>query len=144
MTTIDSLFELAIDLRDKGELRDSIKVFSKILADYPNDKIKHGVHSVLAGVHFDLREYDKAFVNFKQATDLNPKSELASLGLYITYVKLERDEEAIRELIRYLKKCPAKLYKDTLEELLEGLKKGYMSNYEDDIKQLAKINGVVS
>lgn len=142
MTTIDSLFELAIDLRDRGELRDSIKVFSKILADYPNDRRKHGVHSVLAGVQFDLGEYDKAFVNFKKATDLNRKSERASLALYITYVKLDRDEEAIRELIRYLKKYPAKLYKETLEELLEGLKKGYMTKYEDDIKELAKINGV--
>ena len=141
MTTIDSMFELAIELRDKGELRDSIKVFSKILSDYPSDKI-NGVHLVLAGVHFDLREYDKAFINFKRATELNPKSELASLGLYVTYVKLDRDEEAIGELIRYLKDYPAKLYKDTLEELLEGLEKGYMTNYEDDIRELAKINGV--
>jgi tetratricopeptide (TPR) repeat protein len=142
MATIESMFELGIELRDKGELRDSINVFSKILSDYQDNKIEHGVHSVLAGVHFDLREYDKAFVNFKKATELNPKSELASLGLYVTYVKLDRDEEAIRELIRYLKNYPAKLYKDTLEELLEGLEKGYMTNYEDDIKELAKINGV--
>ncbi len=112
------------------------------MSDYPNDKAKHGVYSVLAGVHLDLKEYAKALENFKKATDLNPKSELASLGLYVTYVELDSDEEAIGELIRYLKGNPAKLYKDTLEELLEGLEKGYMTNFKDDIKDLARINGV--
>jgi tetratricopeptide (TPR) repeat protein len=142
MTAIDSMFELGVALRDKGDLRDSIQVFSKILNDYPDDRIKHGTHSVLAGVHFDLKEYDEAFINFKKATELNPKSELASLGLYVTCAKLDRDEEAIGELIRFLKRYPANLYKDTLEELLQGLENGYMTDYEDDIRNFAKINGV--
>ncbi|MFN0202569.1 MAG: tetratricopeptide repeat protein [Bacteroidia bacterium] len=142
MTTIDRMFELAIELRDKGELRDSIKVFSKILTDYPNDKLKHRVHLVLAGVQFDLKEYDNALINFNNATEFDPTSELASLGLYITFVELDRCEEAISELIRYLKSYPAKLYKDTLEELLEGLEEGYMTDYEDDIRDFARVNGV--
>ena len=142
MTTIDSMFELGIELRNKGELRDSINVFSKILNGYPTDKRIHGIYSVLAGVHADLGEHDKALINFKKATELNPKSELASLGLYVTLATLDRDEEAIHELIRYLKGNPADYYKDTLEELLEGLEDGYMTNYEDDIRNFAKINGV--
>jgi tetratricopeptide (TPR) repeat protein len=142
MTTIDSMFELAIELRDKGELRDSVNIFNQILKDYPVDKKTHGVYSVLAGVYADLGENDKALVNFKKATELNPKSELASLGLYVTLAKLDKDEEAIHELIRYLKSYPADMYKDTLEELLEGLEKGYMTDYQDDIKNFARINGV--
>ena len=81
-------------------------------------------------------------VNFKKATALNPKSELASLGLYLALTELNHHVEAINELTRYLKTCPADLYMDTLEELLEGLKKGYMTAYEDDIRNLAKLNGV--
>jgi tetratricopeptide (TPR) repeat protein len=142
MTTIDGMFELAIELRDKGQLQDSINVFSKILSDYPTDNRTYGIYSVLAGVHGDLGEHDKALINFKKATELNPKSELASLGLYVTLAKLDRDEEAIHELIRYLTSYPAELYKDTLEELLEGLEKGYMTNYQEDIRNLAKLNGV--
>jgi len=46
--------------------------------------------------------------------------------------------------MRYLKCNPAYLYKDTLEELLEGLKEGYMTNYENEIRKLAKENGVES
>lgn len=142
MATIDSMFELAIDLRDKGKLRDSINVLSKILTDYPNDKKNYVVHTILSGIYSDLREYDKYLINSKKASDLKPEYELASLCLYLAYTKLDRDEEAIEELIRYLKKYPAKLYKDTLEELLEGLEDGYMKKYEDEIKNLAKINGV--
>jgi hypothetical protein len=57
-------------------------------------------------------------------------------------VHLKRAEEAIHELLRFLKSHPADLYKTTLEELLEGLEKGYMTDYEHDIRNLAKINGV--
>ncbi|MEJ7643738.1 MAG: tetratricopeptide repeat protein [Chryseolinea sp.] len=139
---IDKLFELGIELRDKGDLRDSVGVFSKIIDDYPNDEKISGVYLVLGGVYSDLKEHEKALVNFRMATDMNPKSELASLGLYITYVKLDRDEEAIRELIRYLRQFPANLYKDTLEELLEGLDQGYMTDFKVEINKLAKMNGV--
>ncbi|MCE2936839.1 MAG: hypothetical protein LW845_12520 [Flammeovirgaceae bacterium] len=142
MTTIDSMFELAIELRDKGELRDSINVLFKILNDYSVDERTHGIHTVLGGIHSDLGENENALINFRRATELNPKSELASLGLYITLTTLNRDEEAIHELIRYLKSYPADLYKGTLEELLEDLEKGYMTDYEDDIRNFAKVNGV--
>jgi tetratricopeptide (TPR) repeat protein len=142
MATIDSMFDLGIELRDKGELRDSINVFSKILDDYPIDKKTHGIYSVLGGVYADLGENDNALKNFRKATELNSKSELASLGLYVTLVELDKDEEAIQELIRYLKSNPADLYKDTLVELLDGLKKGYMTDYEHDIRNFAKLNGV--
>lgn len=142
MTTIDDLFELGIELRNKAALRDSVGVFLKILHDYPDHKKISGVYSVLGGVYKDLKEHENALTSFKKASDLNPKSELASLGLYIIYAELDRDEEAIKELIRYLRQFPADLYKDTLEELLEGLEQGYMTDFKDEINELAKINGV--
>ena len=141
VTSINSLFDLAIEFRNKGQLRDSVNVLSKILNEYPANKKTYGFHSVLGGVYSDLGENENALISFKKATQLDPKSELASLGLYVTLAKLKMDEEAIGELIRYLKVYPADLYKDTLEELLEGLKQGYITDYEDDIKNLARVNG---
>ena len=141
MTTIEAMFGLAIELRNKGNYVDSINVLNKILDDFPDDARRHGVYAVLGGVYRNLDDNDKALTNFKKATELNPKSELASLGLYITLAKLGRDVEAIHEMIRYLRSYPADLYKDTLEELLEGLERGYMINYEDDIKRIARVNG---
>lgn len=142
MTTIDSLFGLAIELRNNGKLRESVNVLSKILLDFPSDTRTHSVYSVIGGVHADLGEHEKALINFEKAAELNPGSELASLGLYVTLAKLNRDEEAIHVLISYLKSHPADLYISALEELLEGFEKGYMTDYEDDIRNLAKVNGV--
>ena len=136
------MFGLGIELRNKGELRDSINVFSKILRDYPMDKKTHGIYSVLGGIYGDLGENDNALRNFKRAAQLNSNSEVASLGLYVTLAKLDKDEEAIQELIRYLTSNPADLYKDTLVELLEGLEKGYMTDYKRDIRNFARLNGV--
>ncbi|MBO9203118.1 MULTISPECIES: hypothetical protein [Niastella] len=142
MTTIDSMFELATDLRDNGELKTSVEVLLKILDNYPNDKSLGIVYSVLGGVYDDLGERNNALHSFKKATELNPEYELASLWLYVTYASLDRDEEAISELFRFLKQFPAKLYKTTLEELIDGLKDGYMTNYKSEIIRLAKLNGV--
>jgi len=141
MTTIDSLFELATELRDNGQLEHSTRVLSKILDEYPNDKDLWKVYTILGGVNSDLKQNIIAVENFKKATELNPDSELASLGLYVTLASLDKDVDAIEEMKRFLKSRPAKLYKDTLEELLDGLTKGFMMNYEDDIMTLARSNG---
>src|SRR5262245_49562293 len=142
MATIDSMFELAIELRNKGQFQDSINVLTKILSEYPIDHKTHVVHSVLGGICKDLGDHKKAMENFRKATELDPNSELASLGLYVTLATLDRDDEAIHEMIRYLTSYPADLYKDTLEELLEGLDKGHMTDYQEDIKNFARKNGI--
>jgi hypothetical protein len=49
MTTIDNMFELAIELRNKGSLQDAINILYKILNDYPLNERSYGVLSVLGG-----------------------------------------------------------------------------------------------
>lgn len=143
MTTIGKMFELAIELRDNGDLQDSIGVLNKILADYPTDKKIYAVHLILGGIHNDLKKYEEALESFKIAAELNPKYELASLCLYVTYVKLDRHEDAINELFRFLRQYPAELYKDTLTELLGDIEDGYLQKFKADIVHLAKVNGVL-
>jgi tetratricopeptide (TPR) repeat protein len=143
LVTIEDMFEGAIKLRDNGEPENAIKEFLKIIDMYPNDSKIGGVYTTLAGVYDDLNDYNNSLVNFKRATELNPKSELASLGLYLSYVKLNNYEIAINELKRYLDLYPAGLYKDTLEELLGDMKDGYALKYKDTIMQLAKMNGLI-
>jgi tetratricopeptide (TPR) repeat protein len=139
---IDQLFETAIENRNNGALQEAVKGLLKIISTYSNDSKIYVVHAVLGGVYADLNEFTNSLASFKKAAELNPKSELASLGLYLSYVELDRDEDAIRELIRYLTHYPANLYKHTLVELLEGLKEGYMTNFESEISALALKNDV--
>lgn len=142
MPTIESLFELAIELRDSGNLDHSIGVLSKILERYPGNESIYKVYVIRAGIYGELGNHALALEDFKNAAHLNPKSELASLGLYISYAELTQYEDAIHELIRYLSSYPAELYKETLEELVNDLQHGYMTAYREDILRLAKQNGI--
>ncbi len=143
MTTIKNMFALAHDLWDQDKPKDSVNVLLKILEENPADKKIHlEAYLLLGAVYWDLKENEKSLDNYKKAADIDPKSEIASQGQYITYVKLGRDEEGIYELFRYLDEHPADLYKTSLEELLEGLKRGFMSDFETQIRDLAKINNV--
>lgn len=117
-TDIDLMFETAIANRNNGAFPEAIKGLLRIISTYPNDVKIYGVHAVLGGIYADLKDFTNSLASFKNAAELNPKSELASLGMYLCYVELDRDEEAIQELIKYLTYYPANLYKDTLVELL--------------------------
>lgn len=142
MPTIESLFELAIELRDSGNLDHSIGVLSIVLDRYPGNDSIYKVYVIRAGIYNTQGDHKKALEDFKKATHLNPKSEFASLGLYISHTELSQHEDAIRELIRYLVSYPAELYKDTLIELLNNAEEGYMKTYKEDIRRLARKNGI--
>jgi len=139
---IDDLFNKGIELRDRGNLSEAVGVFQKIIQNYSSDSKIVGIYTVLAGVYFDLNDFNESLRYFEKATQLKPKSELASLGLYLSYLELKKHEKAIQELMRYLDQYPADLYKDTLEELLGDLQEGYAANFKDTILRLAEKHGV--
>lgn len=140
--TIEDRFKKAIQTRNDGNLKLAIDEFHDIIKDYPNDHKISGVYTVLAGVYKDLDMNMDAMIWFKKATILNPSSELASLGLYISYTKLGNYQEAINELKRYLSEYPADRYKLTLKELLNDLEVGYAVNFRDTIVKLARMHNV--
>jgi tetratricopeptide (TPR) repeat protein len=97
----------------------------------------------LGGVYFNLNEFQSSKEYFEKASGLKPQSELASLGLYLSYIELENFEKAIEELKRFLDKYPAELYKTTLGELLEDMENGYALTFKETILPLAKRNGLI-
>lgn len=139
---INKIFDKGITLRDSGNLIQATNVFLRLIQDYPDDPKLGGTCTVLAGIYFDLNDFDNALTYFMKATQLNPKSELASLGLYLTYVETNKYDMAINELERYLNEYPADLYKDTLKELLEDLENGYAAIYNETIRRLALKNNI--
>lgn len=136
------MFEAAIAFRDHGRLDDAIRELLKIIASFSNHPKISGVYTVLGGIYMDMKDYASSLLNLRKAAELNPKSELASMCLYISYVKLGEYEEAIGELKRYLDDHPAKLYKDTLKELLEDIEMGYATAYQDTIRYFVRKNGM--
>lgn len=142
--TIDERFRHAIELRDEGKPNDSLLELSSLIKEYPDDKQIFAAYLVAGGIYDDLNDPANAMVHFSKATKLKPKSETASLGLYLAYVNLDEAGMAIQEMKRYLDLYPADLYKTTLEELLGDLKNGYATNFEGIILGLAKKHGVVA
>lgn len=140
MTTPIPNLDLALELIEKRNFIEAEAVLLNIL-DHDTQN-PHSVYIVLGSLYRDMGEKQKAMENFKKATRLQPKSELASLGLYVIYHELDRDTEAMEELFRYLKSYPADLFKDTLTELLEGLEHGFMTCYKKEIHEFARLNGV--
>ena len=59
------------------------------------------VHGVLAGVLFELNEFREAVREFGTAARLSPRSELASLGLFHSLLKLGERTAAIAEMKRF-------------------------------------------
>lgn len=130
-------FKKAISIRDKGDLHGAILEFQQIVDLNPNHPKIGGILIVLAGVYQDVGDHNNAKLYFKKATEINPKSELASLGLYLSHIKLFEYEEAMSELERFLTQYPADRYRTTLSELIGDLEQGFAANFKEMILKLA-------
>lgn len=84
----------------------------------------------------------KAIPYLEKAMTINPTNELVSMSLYISYVDVEKHDNAFSVIFEYLKLYPADLFITTLEELLEGLLEGYGVTYKDKIIYYAKKNNI--
>ena len=140
--SIDDRFKKAIQLRDNGNLELAKEEFCSIINEYSDDPKIAGVYTVLAGVYKDLSMFENARSALQEAIKLNPRSELASLGLYLIHVKLYEYEEAIGELKRYVSSYEPNRYKVTIQELLGDLEMGFASDFKDDIVALAEKHNI--
>jgi tetratricopeptide (TPR) repeat protein len=140
--SIEERFKNGIELRDNGNLKSAIEEFLFIVRDFRDHPKIGKVYTVLAGIYDDLGDAGNSLKYFKKATEANSSSELASLGLYLAYVKLGEDDEAVAELKRYLSENRADLYRETLEELLVDIAQGKIPKYKDVILDLAVKNNI--
>ncbi len=139
---MDEMFSNAIRLRNEERYDDAKALLREIIKAFPDHRNIATVHSVLAGILYDQNKAHQSLHHFKIATSLVPGSELASLGVYLSFIKIESYNEAIAELNRYLSKYKADMYLDTLEELIADLKNGYARDHESVIIRLAKKHNV--
>jgi tetratricopeptide (TPR) repeat protein len=103
------MFEKALKLRKDGDLKEA-RVNLEYLANvFPK---KASVIGILADVCWRLRDLDAAICYFRMATQLSPKSEVASLGLYHTLI-----ESALVEMDRFTSISESKDYSDMKETI---------------------------
>jgi len=138
----NKLFDLGIELRDEGtKFHEAIKIFEELYPiEVQPDKFNKCL--LLGGLYNWTGDKQKACEMFKTGVGLNPDSELASLCLYLAYVDLDKSDQAIGELARFLNLHPANLYKDTLSELIGEINSDRLPKYKTKIFHLAEKNGI--
>ena len=88
----------AIRHRDKSEY-DAIRILRALAKIKSNSA---SVHGLLGDVYWRLGRLKQAVQSFKRATELAPKSELASLGLFHILWESGKMERAKAEMKRYM------------------------------------------
>ena len=89
----------AIRHRDKSEYDDAIRILRALVKVKPESA---SVQGLLGDVYWRLGRLKQAVQSFKRATELAPKSELASLGLFHILWESGKMERAKAEMKRYL------------------------------------------
>ncbi len=145
MTTDKKIFNRAVRLRDSDKYEESIECFLIFIEKFPTHPKLFIVYFVIAGIYlYNIIDYNKSLFYAKKSKKLKSDYEPTSLTIYLASIAIEEHEKGIKEMISFLKKYKADLYKDTIEELLEGLEEGYMTNYKEQILDMAKRNNVAN
>jgi len=142
----NKLLDESIKYNDELNFNKSLSILFDCLDKYLQIDSTKGLSTIychIANNFYDLEQLECSLYYYNLGLKHTPNDELSSLGKYIVLVDMKRSEDAFHELIRFLENNPAELYKVTLEELLEDLKNGYMKDFESEIKNLAKNNGIL-
>ena len=144
MTDKEKLIK-AKEFMDANDFGKSLDLLLTISDENHTDKFIEMRYLFLANCYLKTKNYDYSLECCDEVLKLNSSNELASQLKYLTYFQLKDYDNALLEIITFLKYNPAELYKITLGELLEDIKTG---NISDDavvnaIKILAEENGVL-
>jgi predicted Zn-dependent protease len=110
----NALFDRAVSLKDNGDLPGARQVLEQLVSAKPESA---GYHSYLGYLCWEEGLLDQAVTAFHRATELNPESETASLGLFHSLWEMGQKEEALEEMKRYLQIADCEDYRNILAEI---------------------------
>ncbi|MBI3821284.1 MAG: hypothetical protein HY289_01235 [Planctomycetes bacterium] len=91
-------FQQAIDSFQVGALREAARLLERTIADYPDQA---PLLWYLGGIYQDLGKPDLAIPHLRRATQIAPKSERASLGLFHALWDIDQIDAALEEVKRF-------------------------------------------
>lgn len=114
---MDRLLQEAIDLKNQEDYQGAVRALSAIVGEYPKCAPAHGL---MGSIYLlKLNKPRKAVDCFEKTIQLSPKSEMASLGLFHSLWKLDRQIEALEEMKRFQQVAHSKDYDEILAEIQE-------------------------
>lgn len=110
-------FQEAITRRDLGDAAGALEILMELAKRYP---ARASVWGTLGGIYFSQDDWPNAVAAFLHATSLAPRSELSSVSLFNSLLRLGRESEASAEASRFLREVPDSLeYRRLQRELSE-------------------------
>jgi predicted Zn-dependent protease len=109
-------FKRANLLRKKGDTNGAIKILSGLAVDFPD---KPAAYLIIGDIFWDRGELAKAAAAFRVATNVFPKSKIASLGLFHTLRGQSKTDDAFEEMKRFQSISFCQDYQDIMEEILQ-------------------------
>jgi tetratricopeptide (TPR) repeat protein len=103
-------------LKEKRQFRKALKVLDLLESKYKDNRVIHGLYGLS---YFELNDFKNSAKHYGKVITINPNSELASLGLYLSLIRIGKDTKALKELFRYTEINEPKLYIVTIKELME-------------------------
>ena len=109
-------FTEADRLRNESKFVEALSVLEQLLPRYPK---KVSLLFTLAHVNWELQNFERAADLFRTVTHINPKSEMASLGLFHCLWGIGKQEEALDEVKRFMAVSYSKDYVRIIREINE-------------------------
>jgi len=91
-------YRRAMASKRKGNLRQAEEILEGLVDRHPESA---QLRCALGGVFLDQEKYSPAIDMFKEATQISPQLEIASLGLFHSLWESGDDESAIAEIKRF-------------------------------------------
>ena len=133
-------YKRANDLLNQDKYNEALKLYLEVIQEEDSDVANLSVY--ISVCYYNIGQFQEAYTFAKKAIELNGDDELASLGFYLACIELDKSEEAIDELNRFLTTHKADLYRDTIKELIEDIQRGYATKFKETVSKLAKKNDI--
>lgn len=114
----EKLFEEAIALRDSHKPLEAIEKFREILSI--SSKYEAAIFGLMGHIYYQMKDLSNSLDCYQKSTNLSPKSELASIGLFHTLWDLGREWDALAEAKRFLSLCDSEEYLLMIEEMRDS------------------------
>ena len=111
------IFDEAIKLRDDDKFSEALILIEQLVPKYPQN---NSLLMIAAHLHWEIGSLDIAASFFKSATQVSPKSEKSSLGLFHCLWEMGKQVEALDEVKRFMSVSSSKEYMEIVREINQG------------------------
>ncbi|HWB54573.1 MAG TPA: hypothetical protein VG722_10285 [Tepidisphaeraceae bacterium] len=107
-------FDQAVRLNKAGKCDKAISALESLRKQFAQSA---SVVGYLGGIYFEQGLLERATNCFQRATELSPRSELASVGLFHSLWASGKTNEALAEMARFLAIAESKEYRTLIRDL---------------------------